>query len=66
MKSRKKCTLFLKESENSRKLNVFSDCSDLVSINIVSLSPETISSVTCSEGSWKHISNLKISPLSSG
>ena len=31
-----------------------------------SLSPKTITSVICSKGNWKNISNLKLSPLSSG
>ena len=32
-KSAKKVIIFLKEPENSKKLNIFSDCSEFVNLN---------------------------------
>ena len=33
-KSQKKVTIFLLEPENSKKLNIFSDCSEFVNLNV--------------------------------
>ena len=49
-----------------KKLNILATVPNLSIRVFDSLSPKTITSVTCSKGNWKNNSNLKLSPLSSG